>query len=317
MAAHPRKVGGDVSLSRTLRATGVRTLRTALCGFTPSDAWTPPVLAGNVAGDFDLRSSSGYQSVLPISTTVLWQTVESGGTPAPDIPPSAPYRPYFYHDRLPMTLLEKISIGFLVAPPNTKPRDINGSDPVANGALRLIYSGPDGEIYKVTHSLPRAFLAPQVLSAADEPTSLKMLVDEAMDARKNAIVVGKDTAASTGLPWGDSSPDNFVATATISTDQLNRVEIEVNTPRAAMLVLNDSWDSGWKVRVDNVEQRVLKVNYAFRGVVVPEGRHQVVFLYRPPLLLIGLAISGLTLLLVLVFCVFVAVSLLANIVRIS
>lgn len=41
---------------------------------------------------------------------------------------------------------------------------------------------------------------------------------------------------------------------------------------------------------------------AFRGVVVPSGKHNVKFLYRPPLVLIGLVVSGVTIgLLVIIF----------------
>jgi hypothetical protein len=272
----------------------------------PSGEWTPPVLGGNVAADFDLRSGSGYESILPISTTVLWQTVERGGVPTHYLPPRA-YRPYFYQDRLPITLLEKISIGFLAAPPNTKPRDVNGSDPVASGALRLIYSGPDGDIYKVTRSLPRAFLTPQVLVAPDDSTSLKMLVDEAFDARKAAIVVGEGTAAKTGLPSLNSSGVELAASANIVTDRVNEVEVAVDTPRAAMLVLNDSWDGGWRARVDGAEQPVLRVNYGFRGVVVQKGTHRVNFRYRPTILLVGIAISGGTLLLLLIACAWLGI----------
>ena len=80
-------------------------------------------------------------------------------------------------------------------------------------------------------------------------------------------------------------------------DRVNDVGIEVDTPQPSMLVLNDSWDSGWKAKVDGVEQSVLRVNYAFRGVVVPAGKHTVAFVYRPPLVLIGLWVSGVTLVL--------------------
>lgn len=52
--------------------------------------------------------------------------------------------------------------------------------------------------------------------------------------------------------------------------------------------------------MDGVEQSVLRVNYAFRGVVVPAGKHTVTFVYRPPLALIGLVISGVTLILLVI-----------------
>jgi hypothetical protein len=261
----------------------------------PLGRWTPPVFAGKVAGNFDLRSGSGYEPVLPIWTDNVWRSVERGGTLGGHIP--GPYRPYFYHDQLPVGLLEKLSVGLIATPPNTEPRDIDGSNPLANGAVQLVYQGTDGWIYKLPRALPRAFLVPQVLAAPDDNNALKLLVDRNFDARRAAIVIGEKTAVETGLPSFDFFSVELGATANIVRDRVNDVEVEVNTPRAAMLVLNDSWGAGWKVELDGMEQPALRVNYAFRGVVVPAGKHRIIFLYRPPLLLLGLGISAVTMLL--------------------
>jgi hypothetical protein len=264
----------------------------------PSGNYTPPIFPGKVNIAFDLRSGSGYESLLPLSTVTLWRSVQKGGVISDDVPLA--YRPYFYHDQLPVSLLEKLSIGFIATPPNTEPRDIDGSDPVAMGSLQLVYQGPDGWIYKLPHALPRAFLVPSVLTTPDPQTSLSTLFDRKFDARRAAIVIGADTAAKTGLPGLDASSSELAARATILRDRLNEVEVEVETPQAALMVLNDSWDAGWNARVDGVQQQVLSVNYNFRGVVVSPGKHRVLFLYRPRLILIGLGISGVTMLLLFV-----------------
>lgn len=271
----------------------------------PGEQWTPPMLAGKVAAGFDLRSSSGHESLLPESTALLWRTVEMGGKPVQQAPRG--YRPYFFSDRLPIALLKNLSVGLLATPPNTSLRDVDGSDPVAGGAAQLTYRGPDGDIYRLGNALPRAFLAPQVLTAPDAPTALAMLTDKKFDARKTAIVIDASTAAQTGLPASDASSDQLEASATIVKDRLNEVEIQTVSQRPAMLVLNDSWDQGWKVMVDGVEHPVLRVNYGFRGVVVSEGAHRVAFLYRPTLLIIVMAISGGTLLLLLIACAWLGI----------
>jgi hypothetical protein len=258
----------------------------------PDAKWTPPMFAGKSNVGFALRSASGYESLLPLSTAMVWRTVEQGGVIARDIPPA--YRPYFYHDKLPLGLLEKLSVGFIVTPPNTVPSDVKGSDLVADGSVQLVYQGPDGWIYRVPRALPRAFVVPTILTVPDAETSLRTLIDEKFDARRAAIVVG---ASQTALPAFDPAATESGATCSIITDRLNDVEVEVNTPRPGMLVLNDSWDAGWKARIDGVEQPVLQANYAFRGIVVPAGKHRVTFLYRPKLLLIGICVSGITMLL--------------------
>lgn len=269
----------------------------------PPGQWVPPVLAGKVAGNFGLRSVSGYESLLPIPTAGIWSTVEHGGNFIRDFP--LVYRPYFYHDSLPLTLLEKTSVGLLVTPPQTMPRDVSGRDLISDGTLQLVYQGADGWIYRDTRALPRAFLVPRVVSAPDAPTALGMLIDPAFDARKAAIVIGEPTSDTALL--AQNSTATFEATARIISDRLNDVEVECVTPNTAMMVLNDSWAPGWKAFVDGEARPVLRVNYAFRGVVVPEGPHRVLFLYRPTLLLAGLAISAISLMLVCILYAWIGV----------
>lgn len=270
----------------------------------PAGQWVPPVLAGKVAANFGLRSVSGYESLLPIPTAGIWSTVEHGGNFIKEFP--LVYRPYFYHDRLPLTLLEKTSVGLLVTPPQTVPRDISGRDPLSDGTLQLVYKGADGWVYKDTRALARAFLVSRVVRAPDAPAALVMLVDQKFDVRKEAILIGEQSSPDTTSLEQDSVV-SFEATARIIRDRLNDVEVECVTHSASMMVLNDSWVPGWKAFVDGVERPVLRINYAFRGVVVPEGQHRVLFLYRPTMLLAGLAVSAVSLMFVCILCAWIGV----------
>ncbi|HYU18952.1 MAG TPA: YfhO family protein [Chloroflexota bacterium] len=84
------------------------------------------------------------------------------------------------------------------------------------------------------------------------------------------------------------------ARAAIVRDDLNEVEIEVDAPKAGLMVLNDTWFPGWRVFVNGTEHQVLRVNYGFRGVILPEGPQRVIFEYRPRAFLLGLAITLVT-----------------------
>jgi len=258
--------------------------------------WVPPVLTGKVAAVFQLRSGSGYESLLPTITSGLWSTIEKGGRFSGGLP--AAYRPYFLHDRLPLDLMEKVSVGFLITGPGVVPIDVSGRNPLRDGTLELVYQGRDGSIYKDHRALPRAFIVPRVQPVPDPTAALTMLMDEKFDARGAAILIG-DEAGKVSLPAAASENPSVGTTANIINDRLNDVEIETVASRAGILVLNDSWAPGWKAFVDDVEQPVLRTNYAFRGVVVPEGRHRVQFVYRPRLFLIGLALSTGTLVIIL------------------
>jgi uncharacterized membrane protein YfhO len=41
------------------------------------------------------------------------------------------------------------------------------------------------------------------------------------------------------------------------------------------------YPSGWSLEIDGTPQNVHKVNYMLRGVVVPPGKHDIVFSFKP------------------------------------
>jgi hypothetical protein len=81
----------------------------------------------------------------------------------------------------------------------------------------------------------------------------------------------------------------------------NRVEIETESNTPSLLVLADNFYPGWRVEVDNQSRPILRVNYNQRGVTLPTGKHRVVFSYQPRQVLIGLLVSGASLLLLLLW----------------
>ena len=62
-----------------------------------------------------------------------------------------------------------------------------------------------------------------------------------------------------------------------------------------MAVFSETYYPGWHAWVDGREVPVWKANYAFRGVIVPAGRHEVRMEYHPRSFQIGLTISIATL----------------------
>jgi uncharacterized membrane protein YfhO len=81
------------------------------------------------------------------------------------------------------------------------------------------------------------------------------------------------------MPKGTTIPPE----ATIVVDSTERIEIELKpaAPRGAFLVLSETYYPGWRALVDGVEKKVLRTNYAFRGIRLPEGAKHVVFFFDP------------------------------------
>jgi uncharacterized membrane protein YfhO len=76
-------------------------------------------------------------------------------------------------------------------------------------------------------------------------------------------------------------PGAISAQVCLQVYQPERIEIEVNTPRAGLLVLADTYHSGWRVWVDAQAERIYPVDLALRGVFLHPGQHRVVFCYDP------------------------------------
>lgn len=61
----------------------------------------------------------------------------------------------------------------------------------------------------------------------------------------------------------------------------NKVIIETTNNQPGILVLTDTYYPGWTALIDSTPAPILKANYAFRSVVVPEGKHSVTFIFQP------------------------------------
>jgi hypothetical protein len=72
-----------------------------------------------------------------------------------------------------------------------------------------------------------------------------------------------------------------------------RMRFRTSASCAGYLVVADSWDEGWRARVDGQPVPVLRADYALRAVAVREGTHEITLAYEPPEVRWGLGLSGL------------------------
>jgi hypothetical protein len=75
------------------------------------------------------------------------------------------------------------------------------------------------------------------------------------------------------------------------TDGLDEVVLEVDSPRAALLLLADMNAPGWQVSVDGQDRQLLTADLVLRAVALDEGRHTVRFHYSDPAVSRGLALT--------------------------
>jgi hypothetical protein len=147
-----------------------------------------------------------------------------------------------------------------------------------------VYAEPI-RVFRVPEPLPRSYVAEGVRAAPEDET-LAALSDPGFDFRREVLLAG-------GLPPRPPGPASAGESRVVSY-RPDRVELEVTARRAAVVVLLDSFDPGWRAWVDERPVALLRANVAFRAVAVPPGDHRVEMRYRPRALSVGIAVSALT-----------------------
>jgi hypothetical protein len=151
------------------------------------------------------------------------------------------------------------------------------------GRFRLAHSG-DVKIYENLDVLERAFLVRKAAVAADDEEALALMRDEAFDPAAEVVL------ADVGNP-GRGAPTWSADTVRVARYAPERVEIEVQAETPGYLVLTDAWYPGWQATVDGEPATVRRADLLFRAVAVDEGRHRVVFTFRPASLSVGAGVS--------------------------
>lgn len=140
--------------------------------------------------------------------------------------------------------------------------------------------------YKLAGALPRAYFAAKTLFAPEHAVALEMMLHRDLQL-ENAVILEKPA------PSADISTSN-PGNAVILSYRDQKVTCETNSEAPGYVVLLDSFYPGWQAAVDGREAEILRANYCFRAVRVPEGKHRIEFVYRPARFVLGLAITLLT-----------------------
>jgi hypothetical protein len=139
------------------------------------------------------------------------------------------------------------------------------------GPYRLVHSG-DVKVYEHLAVLPRAFVAAQVATAADDDAALALLAGASFDPAVTVILpADASPPAITGQMIGSE--------AAIVSESPEAVTVRATGP--GYLVLTDAFYPGWTASVDGAPATIWRADVMFRAVALPEGEHTVLFAYQP------------------------------------
>jgi hypothetical protein len=141
------------------------------------------------------------------------------------------------------------------------------------GDFRRIHTG-DVKIYERTQAPGRAWLVHGVQPAANGDAALRILADPAFDPKQSVVIEGELAPQ----PPGAQQDGEVVKTTEFGPEKI-RLDAEVTRP--AMLVLADAFYPGWQATVDGAPAPILRGNLMFRAVALTPGSHHVSFSYEP------------------------------------
>jgi len=238
--------------------------------------WTP----SNTLMAYGLRDAQGSDSLM---TMRIFQFLQAWDK-------NSPLHRAFAVRNFDSPMMDLMAVKYVVAAEPLSEEESKG--------LRLVYAG-DLWVYENGDALPRAFVVPNWQFVKSPQDALRQIRDSKFDPRKKAILEeAKDEKhrrqGKTKLTTRPSSP---APRPVHLGDRVNTLVIDVTLKSDGVLIVADGAYPGWRAFGRERESRrrqqlpTFITNYAFRAVILPKGNWQVVWVYFPEAVVIGLFLS--------------------------
>jgi hypothetical protein len=144
-------------------------------------------------------------------------------------------------------------------------------------------------VYENMHVLPRAFVVHAAEVPGDDARLGARLVAPDFDPARVALL---EEPPGVPLPAASvTAPAAAMTRARTLEARRTRVVIETDDAAPGVLVIGDAHYPGWTATVDGAPTKLLRADWAFRGVALPAGRHRVELRYRSRPTEAGIALS--------------------------
>lgn len=158
-------------------------------------------------------------------------------------------------------------------------------------AVPVFDSDPNVTVLLNQRALPRALFVGEAIAVPNHDAAWQATEQPDFNPARQVVVEGLAIAPPATTPQ--------VARLDIVEYGLHRVRVQVESDTAGFLVLSDAFYPGWRATVNGAAAPLYRANYAFRAVPVPAGAHEITFDFQPQSWRVGLAVSGVTALVVL------------------
>lgn len=149
---------------------------------------------------------------------------------------------------------------------------------------RLFYS-ERGILYLNRNCLPTAWSVIELIEAESiDDVSIKLYAFR-IDPRRQAMLSKKDIERIGLKTFSQGS-------AKIVSSKPNKLILNTDFTSTGFIVLSEQFYPNWSAYIDGLPTEIYKTNGVMRGVVVPSGKHKLIFRYIPVKIYMAMALSG-------------------------
>jgi len=152
----------------------------------------------------------------------------------------------------------------------------------------IIFSDKQGQarLQKNTDANGNAWFVNEVkfVSTADE----EITALDSLNTKQKAIV---NSEFKNFLPTTNFKMDSL-ASIDLTSYQANEIKYTSSTTSSQLAVFSDMYyKNGWVAYIDGIKAPILRVNYVLRALVVPKGKHEIIFSFQPTVIRKGNTIT--------------------------
>jgi hypothetical protein len=149
-------------------------------------------------------------------------------------------------------------------------------DPIHDARFSQVFTEGETRVYQNKAVLPRVYLVPGNLSLNSKQAEIDAIYARDFDPSETAITENAPQLISSPLLDGE----------TFHLVQYNddRLSGSVDCRQSRWLFIGNIDDPGWRAKIDGKPAKIYLTDYAFMGIVIPPGTHNVELKYLPSVL---------------------------------
>ena len=198
-------------------------------------------------------------------------------------------------------LLSMLNVKYIVGP--RLPADLTPYDQRVKAAVEsfkrfylnfnAVFAGRSYLVLKNEDFLPRVSLIYDCTVVEGAEEALRRVLSSEFKPG-NIVLLEEEPGIALSEGEGEVSINKIIA---------NEKILNVNTDKQSFLIIRENYHPDWKCYIDGRKEKIYKANYIFYGVFVPEGGHEVRFVYESRIFNLASFITFIGLFIFLIFLV--------------